>query len=70
MALSLPDISAGGKVQLILRMLHVGCRKHKIYLFEFMVRRQTEVLEREGRSEFSTVNAKGSKAGSLKLTWM
>lgn len=66
LALSLRISLQTARVQLILRLLHVGCRKtqENVYLFKFMARRQTEVLEREGRSEFSAANANGFKAGS------
>jgi hypothetical protein len=38
--------------------------QENVYLFEFMVKRQREVLERRARSEFSAANANGFQAAS------
>lgn len=45
--------------------------QENVFLFEFMVRRKTEVLERRARTEFSAANANSLKAGpQLKLSWV
>lgn len=45
--------------------------QESVFLFEFMVRRKTEVLERRARTEFSASNANSLKAGPrLKLSWV
>lgn len=45
--------------------------KENVFLFEFMVRKKTEVLARRARTEFSAAYANSLKTGpQLKLTWV
>lgn len=45
--------------------------QENVFLFGFMARRKTEVLERRARTEFSAANANSLKAGPrMKLSWV
>lgn len=67
------DFSADGKVQLILRMLHVGCRKHKrMFIFSNLWGggKQKSLKDKADQSFLLQMLMASRLPHKLKLTWV